>query len=290
MRILLCFSLVLATSILTISCQKELSETINQRTSSADSTLIRKIISLDTTLPSGLDTMTISNFLYDDKKRLIQFELIDFTTLGSTAVDLRKFFYNSVTDSLPYKAIDEFTETSYHFKDTIFYFYNNGIVASDSIRFYSLHQAGGTNWEEWYSRTRKFINNGNTTTVLEKETDYLPGPAVCQTTTTVIKLFSNGNIADQQNTATGCTTGYWQDHIQYDNKINPVYQVDVHYPMLFQTWETFSAQKNNVIDSQFPGESFQASYSYRSDNYPLTSLSTNSNTGSLLFKSIYLYY
>ena len=127
------FSVLFFISLLSISCQKESSlengltpnpvpiPTVN------DSVYLSKIIDFDTTKPALFDTVLISNFTYDNLKRLVSQNYINFIN-GIRSVspfDSYELFYNGL-DSLPYKTIQKSEELPNRFIYTSFYTYLPG--------------------------------------------------------------------------------------------------------------------------------------------------------------------
>jgi len=67
---------------------------------------------------------------------------------------------------------------------------------------------------------------------------------------TVFKTYQNGNIIMQNDTTGSSNKVTNSDHYQltYDNKINPFYKVDVHYPVYGGLSGSFDAQKSNITE------------------------------------------
>jgi hypothetical protein len=63
---------------------------------------------------------------------------------------------------------------------------------------------------------------------------------------------------------------------KYDNKVNPFYNVDIHYPIFYEhLFNSFNAQWNNRTDARSfsklvnPKGHLKYNYTYRSDGYPV---------------------
>ena len=275
------------------SCQREVDFDLPPDPNPAvnDSTLLWKYIELDTTFPTGSDTLYKTVFFYDNRKRVTGYNDYDFTIPGSTGIGIRKYFYNG-NDTIPYKTIYNYQETNYIVADTIYYFYNNGLVSSDSGIHYRNSFAGGNNFEELFLKIRSFTNTGNNTIIDEKVMDYLPVILTCQSTITAVKTYANGNIIAEQNSSTGCVTGVWSNQFTYDNKINPLYKTDIHYSICIEQDESFGAQKNNPtqsISSLNNNNPVQYIYTYRSDNYPVIVRVNDIANPSNNFKGLFFY-
>jgi hypothetical protein len=107
-------------SLLFLSCQKEVDETIIESVNN-DTTWITKLVSLDTTQPSGQDTGMVANYRYDAAKRLYTYDFTEFDLNNIQYTADYKFHYRNNTDTLPYMLTGSFrynTDT-----DTTFFFY-----------------------------------------------------------------------------------------------------------------------------------------------------------------------
>jgi hypothetical protein len=79
---------------------------------------------------------------------------------------------------------------------------------------------------------RTYQDHGSTTTVLEAVYYILPsGTSPCHSTYEVSKTYVGGNIAGEQYVNPGCLGGSISSQWQYDNKVNPFYPIDLHYPV-----------------------------------------------------------
>src|SRR4029078_9855 len=79
-------------SLFFISCQKEVSPDILTGTQN-DSIYISKIIELDTTKPSGSDTVWIDSYIYDAQKRLFRFKEAEYDASGELWSDTVELHY-----------------------------------------------------------------------------------------------------------------------------------------------------------------------------------------------------
>jgi len=268
MKILLHVFPVALISLFFFSCQKEVHGDIPQDVNPAtqnDSILLSKYIELDTTLPSGADTMFQIRYTYDNEKRLKRYYLTDYA--DEETVD----FYYSGSDTLPYKTVDFWTNYGDVYRDTIFYSYINGLVSKDSIIEYN----NSAN-QFFYTEVRSFTPVGSNT-FLQHRHYSSPGQSLPddEAKGTVYKTYQNGNIVVQDD-STSLSIGFaYSAHqeVKYDNKVNPFYKaLPVRYPILYY-W--LIAQKNNPLeniswdDVSYPGHLLY-SYTYRQDGYPIS--------------------
>lgn len=93
----------------------------------------------------------------------------------------------------------------------------------------------------------------------------------------MIQTHLNGNIISQDDTATINPVNFDRAHhtASYDNKKNPFYELEIHYPVL---GKGVKCQKNNPLEekswddpSTIESHIFH-SYIYRPDGYPLTAV------------------
>ncbi|HEV8286335.1 MAG TPA: hypothetical protein VGQ09_18635 [Chitinophagaceae bacterium] len=254
-------------SLLFFSCQKEIASDILLGTVKNDSTVLSKYIELDTAFPSGQDTTSIYTFSYDNLKRIKQITQVKkFPGQPSTTVyNITTEFFYSGNERLPYKTI-ELNQEGVTYVDTSFYTYSNGLVRSDSSVNYRVD-----NNELLFTNTVSFSVSGSSVFVKLKE---INGTSIYSDSATLTITRQNGNIISQYDPQNAIT-----DNIQLkcDNKVNPLYNADIHYPIIYEhLFNSFNAQKNNITeDTRFtrlvnPKQHLQYSYSYRPDGYPLT--------------------
>jgi hypothetical protein len=245
------------------SCQKEINWGVSSGAVENGGTILSKYVELDTTLPSGQDTTSVYTFAYDNLKRIKRiYQVKNFQ--GSSIYYTTDFFYNG-TDDLPYKTI-ELDKESETYVDTSFYTYSNGLVRSDSSINYSL----GSN-EFLFTNVISFIVNGSS--VFTKLKSFNSFSAYEDSATLTITR-QNGNIISQQDPD---NTINYSMQLTYDNKVNPLYKADIHYPIFYEhLFNSFGAQKNNKTEktdfwtSSGTQSHFKFFYTYRSDGYPLT--------------------
>src|SRR5215813_5428277 len=109
MKLLIAIFSFMVTVIL-FSCQKEVSVDTGRGNGTGgttnDSIVLSKIVTLDTTRPSGLDTVDITLFSYDSQGRLAEMNSNGREDSSSSPVytyhDINRLYYNG-SDTLPYK-------------------------------------------------------------------------------------------------------------------------------------------------------------------------------------------
>lgn len=246
------------------SCQKEIDWRTPEKSPVDDGRVLSKYVELDTTLPSGKDTTNVYTFTYDNVHRIKRIYQVQSFNGIRTAEITTDFFYNG-SETNPFKTIevDKEAET---YVDTSFYTYSNGFVRSDSSVFYSL-----TGNEFLFAYVISFSVNGNSVFVKFKQSTVASS---YEDTATLTVTRQNGNIIKQQDADN--TINYSMD-AKYDNKINPFYAIDIHYPIIYEhLFNAFNAQKNNLIErtasTTLTGVESHLiyTYSYRNDGYPLT--------------------
>jgi hypothetical protein len=262
---LILFSLGVAVISLTFpSCQKEIHFDTPAIVNNGG-TVLSKYVELDTTLSAGQDTLATYTFAYDNLKRIKRiYQVRNFPGYNTSYYITTDFFYNS-SDAMPYKTI-EVDQEDITYVDTSFYSYQNGFVSSDSSINYSTD-----NNEFLFTNVILFAVSGNNVSARFKET--YPN-SVYQDSATLTVTRQNGDILSQQDPDNTITNDLQR---KYDNKVDPFYNTDIHYPIIYEhLFNSFSAQKNNLIDEVAftnlvnPKQHLQYSYSYRSDGYPLT--------------------
>ena len=247
-----------------ISCQREIDWGIPQNGDKNDGTVLSKYIEFDPSLPSAQDTTNVYTFTYDNSKRIKRIYLVGYVP-GSAGYQITTdFFYNGTT-SLPYKTI-EVNQQATTYVDTSFYTFNNGFVTFDS----SVNYRADNN-VLLFTDVVSFSVTANKVFVRFKESTSVSS---YQDSSTLTITRQNGNIIAQQDSTNAITDNM---QLNYDNKVNPLYNVDIHYPIVYQhLFNSFNAQRNNLsealIFSKFinPKMRLQYVYTYRSDGYPLT--------------------
>jgi len=245
------------------SCQREIHGDISQAVTENSGTVLSKYIELDTTLPSGQDTISVYTFSYDNLKRIKRiYQVKNFPGLNTYYIT-SDFLYNG-NDQTPYKTI-EVDKEGETYVDTSFYTYSNGLVRSDSSVNYRLN-----NSELLFTDVTSFSVTGNN--VFVKLSEATP-VSIYEDTATLTITRQNGNIITQEDPDNTIT---YSMQLKYDNSVNPFYNADIHYPIIYEHLiNSFNAQKNNMTEeidfTKLSGTKSHVRYvyRYRSDGYPL---------------------
>lgn len=231
----------------------------------SDSIYLKQYTELDTTLPTGSDTLLRSLFFYDAQKRVSMISEYDFTFNELSVIN---YFYAG-TDTLPNKIVMTYGDFINDYRDTSFFTYTNGVVSRDSTITFDI-----TNNMFFDTRVKVFTPSGNNTLVQSRGYfGYPPVTPVYQWSGALLQTRVNGNLTMQDDTSTYHVKHSFRDHHEavYDNKTNSFYRIAIPYPI-----NEFEMQKNNIIEEKawdLPGIHqihTRYSYIYRSDGYPLT--------------------
>ena len=123
-------------SLIIFSCGKEKTpELIGNPLS--DSTALSMYVDLDSTMISGLDTIAVQKYSYDNLKRLSKSYYIEYTDGVPDGLYLTDLFYRD-NDTMAYKLVETFYELpggNADDPDFGYYFYKDGKLASDSLSY-----------------------------------------------------------------------------------------------------------------------------------------------------------
>ena len=285
----LSFLLVMVMVVSLYSCQKEVEGTIPNNRVQNDSIFLDRLVVVDTTQPTGLDTIESVFFIYDNQKRLSK--LKSYNTWSGTPDSLIMEFLYSGTDSLPYKHIVYESFLSLIYSDTIYYAYSNGVVVRDSIVSWEL--TGGSNSG---AEVTEFSLSGSQVSIVEKFYNWVFGSYVLSGTDqgSVTISAPGGNILSQTRASGGAA---FFDLVQasYDNNPNPISRaIKIRYPLLeADFFDCATLQRNNPVhtlyeEPGYPAETSTYSYIYRSDSYPIQR-NYSSGSGGGFSKALYYY-
>ena len=259
-------SLSLIAMVIFSSCQKEVDPALGRTTdNTSDSIYLKQYTELDASLPPGSDTILKANIFYDAQKRAVKLTDYNFSFDAQTVID---FFYSG-SDTLPYKSIVYYEEIVTDYRDTIFFWYTNGMVSRDSTISNDI-----TNNIYFGTTVNIFTPGGNSTLVRERGYFSLPTTTPdYDMSSALLQTRLNGNLTMEDDTTIFGIKHSFRDHTEasYDNKINPFYKITVHYPI-----NGFDVQKNNLIEERswdlprVHERHIRYSYIYRSDGYPLS--------------------
>jgi hypothetical protein len=285
-------ALVAVVSVCLFSCQREIIDP-NVDQAGVDSSFLSKIIYLDTTLPSGMDTVSKGVFSYDNQKRLSNL-LVNGPAIITSSYS---FSYNG-TDSIPKLVVEtdfEYNGPGTKAVDSVFFVYSGNQVIKDSILEwrYPLNALDGA-----YVRTfsvsgstvkmygSAYANIGNVLTFMRYDSAVY----------TVTK--AAGNITSQTR-VTGFLASIQSQILSYDTHPNPLGKVFKFRYACF-TEGIFideDIQNNNWLSEEFLGAGAPdtitrtQSHRYRPDGYPVSTnlLSVSGGTGPDWNKVVYLY-
>ncbi len=211
-------TILMISVIVLFSCKKQDStEIITPTPTLEDNILISKIVQLDTTKVAPLDTLQITNFTYDNLKRLSKIRITYYPLLTansdtgfSSNVTL---FYNG-SDTVLYKTINQYQEYTYKATITSFFSFSATMLYDSTIRV-SISPLSGTT-----TYIKKTIFNNNTATVYNKNY-YTNGIQY----DTILSTFTkqNSNYTSQNNIRVNTPSGNEISNFSciYDNKNNP---------------------------------------------------------------------
>ena len=271
-------TLFITLTLFLISCQKEISENDELIPTQPinDSIYISKVIALDTSKVAPFDTVYIAKYGYDNLKRVISYSYLTYNNTGaadSVYCLLATKMFNG-NDTIPYKQIAWFKETSNKWVDTSYYQYINGIsLIYDSTieRTIEPQSADLFTFTEKYSH----INNSLSRNISNYQNNIFTGSDVF----TYNFITQNNNVINQQDNAWGATNSFI---CTYDTKSNPFsrigtssYSSAIFFDMKIGDTDadpTFYEQKNNVTEitnTSLPSSiHYKFDYKYNSKNYP----------------------
>ncbi|RZM28450.1 MAG: hypothetical protein EOO88_08940 [Pedobacter sp.] len=249
----------------------------------ADSTLLRRLAELD----QNGDSLDVTLFFYDEQKRAKEATLKSNTPENHS---LRRYFYHG-TDTLPYLVYSELRnagDNDYNLFDSVWLKYEHGIVVWDSV-----HQDHGYMQGEKAIIVNKLVLRGDT--------------LIHYANRKALKV--NGDVEIYNDTAyyiaryeyptwelSGIlTTHSFTEKYEFNSHPNPLWPFLVKDPIqhLFVLGAVPGSQYlADVIRSSDLPPTFELvkrmSYTYRSDGYPLTSVTTD-NYHPEGIKAVYIY-
>ncbi|MEO8404957.1 MAG: hypothetical protein ABI480_10185, partial [Chitinophagaceae bacterium] len=196
---------------------------------SNDSTLISRYFELDTTGSPATDTLYKISFSYDDHKRVTHItensrDVINPVFVFNTTTD---YYYNG-NDTLPFKTTSSSTDVG-TLNFVTYYYYQNGIVVSDSMITYD----GVNRLLERQMTT--YFSSGDSIFYRSKALTYsVSNPAAPPTVSNyhdnIFRVVQNGNITVQKNIE-NAGTEYPQYALTYNTGINPLRKAIIPYPV-----------------------------------------------------------
>lgn len=270
------------TTLILYSCSKDKSK--NDTVVTTDSTVLVKVIDLDTTKISGLDTLRVYQYNYDNLKRLTSTEVrLDAMSGGFAIKTFNTMHYYNGTDTLPFKEIENVKQhSSFDINYTKYCSYQNGKLVYDSIV---------SNFQ--YTTARKYTHESNR--LIVNSTIYTtPTPSTQVRYIYLTRV--NGNTIIQLDTTDGVINNFLYS---YDNKINPfankpqspLIERSAPYYLHNTYSEEMAHERNNITEmSATSGYTLllKYSYEYNSKGLPIIArvYSQNSNYH---FKRLFFY-
>lgn len=258
---------LLSTLIFFSSCQKEIDWGPDIETAN-DSIYIRRLILLDTTLPTGSDTVHVIKYSYDGMKRLEQIVWKDLYGGVNRPDEYYTLFYTG-NDTLPSRL--EFSMTGA--QATKFLYYSDGFVIKDST-------AGSVGTENYRSVTRlTAIRNGWHELRTVSESSLNPGVLVTTDSIIFSHRYSAGNVI--QETDSSWSQGAYSQTLRtqrlYDNRKNPFRRNQAWYAGYYSSipGNLYYGNRNNIISAvdsdDFNGSvTINAEYDFNEHGYPVT--------------------
>lgn len=253
-----------------VACQKQIEGPIVQPASPIlnDSIYLKQYVEIDTTASPGSDTVHKYDFYYDNAKRISGFLLTQYNyNPVMKSYSNVKYYYNG-NDTLPFKTTMYIQDGGLTYLDTTFYSYLNGKVATDSIIFYREN-----NRELLFTSTSRFTPSGTNVFVRQRDVSYFLGAPTVRTDSGLVNITRSGGNITIQTSPPGLFFGEYSQ-FSYDDKVNPFYRIDTHYPVIGYSF--FEAEKNNYLSEQTgasPSNLYYhivTTYKYRADGYPIT--------------------
>lgn len=267
------------------SCQKEINpyENIVPATDSIvpvvnDSTTLVKYIDFDTTMLAGLDTVVIAKYSYDNLKRVVQSDHIEYGITGVPERNFKTVLYYNGGDSLPYKKTESTIELPGGSVSSVregFYTYANGKLITDSISV-----------DNGQYRTAKRYNYSSN--LITEIANRYTGSSLYTEVHRIHLTTSNGNTVAQLDTFLSGNIARYS--FSYDNKQNAfkanvqpfVQRSSAYYEMETSTEEMIYEKNNPTQITQYLGTelAFQKiSYEYKTNGCPSVARIAGAGTG-----------
>lgn len=300
--LLLSSCLVIAVS----SCQRDVDFPDVNPPEVVDDIAVSRVVELDTSYASGLDTSMKFTLIYDAQKRLVQVNdtAFDDGTHTIQFVGVENRFYSG-TDTLPYKFTRwETTAGGEDIRDTTYFIYQPGgqvIVRDSTVQYYMRLP--------WTKTVQKYYDLGGGGYYIDKAGyDYSTGLLISRDSVRLHRTYLAGNITAMADSAIEPFTLYirysYRYNYVYDTKKNPFARTLLPYMVQQRNGNTkadFSdyAFLNNPLSFTFTSMlgitsssgSGQAFYTYNSDDYPViiryhSSSFTNKNKTLLFYTTL----
>ena len=286
-------ALLLPVVFILFSCQKEVEnpEPGDQQTGE---TYIKQLVFLDTTRPSGQDTLVKRIFAYDASNRLLSTETFGYSSppnaFGINLKSTSRQYYtgsNSFPDKITFENL-QFDIPGNNYFDTLYLFYQNGIVKKDSVR-YSIATTIINHFDQLSTTrsriiTRQLNSSGVIIDTSYTYTEWENGNLVREVDSQYFHLLPPGILVYE----TSCT---------YDNRPNPFRKMFIPYmypasaakaigfPVEF---ELFSHPSENNIRTLAMDALGNSTVEYRYNEEGLPEFATVNESG-LTYKACFIY-
>jgi hypothetical protein len=277
-------TILIISTILIFSCKKQENVEIVSPTDSTsnDNILVNRIIKLDTTKIAPLDTVQITNFTYDNLKRLIKIRITGYPVLNAnndTSYSNNATLLYNGNDTIPYKSLNQYQEGLYKANVTAFF------SISPTLRYDSSIQVPLSPTFNNSTNVKKIVFNGNSANVYSKRysTNSISADTIISTFTK-----QNGNYLTQNNIGVNTigTNSIVNFTAVYDNKNNPLMrlgfllnnEINIYYyevdPFAYGKNNNVTEINNTQINQNAPSGTipsrvnYKYFYTYDSNNYP----------------------
>ena len=278
-------------SLIMCSCQKEKTQDRQSEDPQSDSTTLSMYVDLDTTQVSGTDTLEVQKYKYDNSKRLIEADYIEYNGNAADYLTITKMFYTGA-DTLPFKKTESYYELPggnlLNTPDTGYYFYSEGRVISDSI----ISHSNSSNYfvQKYLYDNNKIIESiaENTTPPATLRTIFYQTKNSGNTILQVDSTFDNGNYTGNSQTFS----------FSYDTKNNPFFNMPqpfIERGSPYYQMETYSEEmifeKNNPTEIKEEDFHLKYVYEYNRNNFPSVAkiYDDPDNDPNYYYKRIFIY-
>lgn len=276
------------------SCQREVDGRLSEDVLD-DSTTLSKIILLDTTLASGLDTQFVAHFFYDSQARHVGENIVEYDNIsGGRLTYFYRYSYRN-NDTLPYKISEKYSDDP---DDSLISYltYSNGFIIKDSSADYRAGVALS-------SKVYLFSTlGGGKYFVTISQNDLTTGLSIVIDSTVYTRGISAGNVVSgldstwmNRNPFTLSRVKSFQN--SFDNKYSPFGKLSLWYLGFYDNFDNqiyYDFGANNLLsereDFLFPSGSANSllySHTYNVHNYPIITRATGS--GATGTKVLYYY-
>lgn len=288
------------------SCQREVEEQLpnNNNSHSSEGSILEKYVTLDTTHPTGADTVQLTRFFYDPQTRILRVTDTWFqngTHIISSAVEAT-YSYNG-NDTVPFKVTYQTNANGIVFSDTLFLSYDNDdfVIRDSMVRYQSgvrrdMYCFYYTETSPW-----NYLVSGSAY-------DYTSNTPLHANRISLTRNWVNGNLVATYDSIYAQSIPGREDIVKtsftFDNHPNPYVKTALHYPDYnFYSYDAYYSSlytRNNpityvttVYSNQFPSavtNQGEFRYTYNTLGYPVTiTRYQNGNPSAPNFKTLLFY-